>query len=242
MGRSTSIPWCDHIFNPWGAEDPPRRTSEANWKQPLKWDRAAAEAGIRRRVFCASVADVFDPEVMDRWRHDLMGLIHATPHLTWLILTKRPKTMRRFVVSYSALPTARWPANIWLGVSVEDQASADARIPILLSIPAAVRFVSAEPLLAPVDFECYPSTGCPTGWLDRGGLDWIIVGGESGPKARPFDIAWARSTIRQCRKASVKVYAKQLGRRPIGACIIRRDEKGADPSEWPEDLRVREMP
>lgn len=190
-----------------------------------------------------------------------------------------------------------WPLpNVWLGISVEDQKSADERIPVLLASPAAVRFVSYEPALAPVDFdrprcdihgrdevasgpegefcnECaangYADELSFGHWLDplNGGLDWVIVGGESGPGARPFDLAWARSTVEQCREAGVPVFVKQLGARPCSSTLedvpvprVATSEwadvhgigerwtfrfahgKGGDVEEWPEDLRVREFP
>lgn len=185
-----------------------------------------------------------------------------------------------------------WPLeNVWLGVSVEDQAAADERIPLLLETPAAVRFVSAEPLLGPVDFTSVewpekrghrvdvlragywnaegwryggPSAalGAPRGLFtnhsDMSRIDWVIVGGESGPGARPCDVAWIRSIVEQCKAASVPVFCKQLGALPYNsggdvkpgdeliASIVCRvaltDGKGGDPSEWPADLRVREMP
>ena len=149
-----------------------------------------------------------------------------------------------------------------LGVSVEDQATAEKRIPWLLDSPAAVRFVSYEPALGPVDFtnldvmqhwDLPYHKHAPTIRLDalRGhwkgpddiitGLDWVIVGGESGPGARPFGIAWARSVVEQCREAGVACFVKQLGAHPYPSATLR-DPKGGDPSEWPEDLRVREWP
>lgn len=188
----------------------------------------------------------------------------------------------------AALGDLAWPLpNVWLGVSVENQATADERIPILLGTPAAVRFVSYEPALGPVDFsrfmwpvhEQWPSPYRSPNEARAAGatvtrhrqalvsahstfLDWIIGGGESGPGARPFDVAWARSTIKQCRAAGVACFVKQLGSRPfaiegstaakswvdfsgpIDDCggIHPRDRKGGDPAEWPEDLRVREFP
>ncbi len=298
MGSTTKISWCDATFNPWvgctkvsagcancyaerdmdirrgfakwGRGKPRRRTSQANWRQPIKWDQEAAAAGVRRRVFCASLADVFDEELNDDWRVDLFhDIITETPHLDWLLLTKRPGVAWRFMSGIAlAYPERAWPLpNVWLGVSVENQATADERIPILLQIPAAVRWVSYEPAIGPVDFECFPSTGCPTEWLDkRPGIDWIVVGGESGPKARSFDVAWAHSTIAQCRTAGVSCFVKQLGSKPMAiegsdaakrwepngrdgigfmddcAGVHLHDSKGADPAEWPEDLRLAEWP
>ena len=172
---------------------------------------------------------------------------------------------RQWAPEYSAT----WPLpSVWLGVSVEDQATADERIPHLLATPAAVRWVSYEPALGPVHFqdlfyrmdrdegapaaasrylhasEClgFCEYGC--GGEILGGLDWIVIGGESGPGARPFDVAWARATIAACRAAGVKVFFKQAGSNAIenGARLALRDRKGGDPAEWPEDLRVREWP
>jgi len=151
-----------------------------------------------------------------------------------------------------------WPLpNVWLGVSVEDQTRADERIHQLLATPAAVRFISAEPLLGPVTLP-FPgpgdhALGCTEdGTHDRCGLDWVIVGGESGPKARPCDVVWIRDIVRQCREAGTAVFVKQLGAHPheggawLGPygkyAVPIRDRKGGDPVEWPEDLRVREFP
>lgn len=167
------------------------------------------------------------------------------------------------VGSVSQHPTP-WPLpNVWLGISCEDQRAADERIPLLLQTPAAVRFVSAEPLLGPIDFKATPQPDC-----DRKAIiNWVIVGGESGPKSRPCDVAWIRSIVAQCKTAGVPCFVKQLGGRPMaseqgadrhgqtdtplrrawrdahgGWPIDLRDRKGGDPSEWPEYLRVREFP
>lgn len=139
--------------------------------------------------------------------------------------------------------------NVWLGTSVEDQKTADQRIPILLETPAALRFLSCEPLLGPIEFsdvirrsDCVAQLGKKA--LD--GISWVIVGGESGPRARPCDVAWIRSIVRQCREAGVPAFVKQIGARPVGwgdyLPVILRDRKGGTPAEWPEDLRVREFP
>lgn len=187
---------------------------------------------------------------------------------------------RLFAAANKSAGIDTWPLpNVWLGVSVEDQATADERIPLLLQTPSAVRFVSYEPALGPVDFQHWlwataPSTAgpwtLPSGRTIRSGgvggqqlravpareLQWLIVGGESGPGARPFDVDWARSTVQQCREAGVPCFVKQVGSRPCwgkygpesGSAMCARaaggvtDAKGADPSEWPEDLRVREFP
>jgi protein gp37 len=144
-------------------------------------------------------------------------------------------------------PPPAWPLpNVWEGVSVEDQATADARIPLLLQTPAAKHFVSYEPALGPVDFARWLSIRRSTGlseWVkdgERNLLDWIIVGGESGPHARPFYTDWARLVLRQCRAAGVPCFIKQLG--SFWAKRHKADPKGGDPAEWPADLRVREFP
>ena len=132
----------------------------------------------------------------------------------------------------------QWPLpNVWLGVSVEDQDTADERIPPLLQTPATVRFLSCEPLLEDVTiFSLDGPIDVPDGM--RSPLDWVIVGGESGPGARPCDVAWIRSIVQQCKATKVSVFVKQLGARHLKL----RDRKGGDPTEWPDDLRVREFP
>lgn len=291
MAENSAIEWTDHTFNPWigctevspacdncyaremaegryrwatwGAGEPRRRTSADNWKKPLSWDRKAAAAGTRARVFCASLADVFDAEVPDEWRDELLGLIGRTPHLDWLLLTKRPKVAH----TYLSHPRARaafeaprlhprvWPIpNLWLGTTVESQAMAEARIPWLLMAPARVRFLSCEPLLGPVDLTRIkaPANGDPArtfttwdslrgtsntdhpifggGGVAPGRIDCVICGGESGPKARPFDAAWARDLLGQCSAAGTAFFMKQMGgrRRPLPPI--------------PADLMVRELP
>ena len=148
------------------------------------------------------------------------------------------------------------PKNVWLGVSCEDQQRLDERVPELLATTAAVRFVSAEPLLGPLHFD---RVKFAHGFVEVNGgilppLDWVIVGGESGPGARPMDIAWAREIVRQCREAGVACFMKQLGRFVLDgqvgtapgvrvqSCERLQHPKGGDPSEWPPDLRVREFP
>ena len=172
---------------------------------------------------------------------------------------------------HGADPVGLWPLpNVWLGVSVEDQETADGRIPLLLDTPAAVRFVSYEPALGPVDFtlRSHRIDGWDEDWKydtlsghewasprddsepSSNALDWLIVGGESGPKARPCDVNWIRDAVRQCRDARVPCFVKQIGARPVCTVTDQREpfpidlvsRKGADPNEWPESLRVREYP
>lgn len=238
MAETSKIEWTDATFNPWlgctkvspgcdhcyaeqqdrhrgwtpeGWGGPRRRTSAEYWKQPLKWDRAAARQGERRRVFCSSLADVFDNQVDASWRTDLWNLIAATPHLDWLLLTKRPQNIKKM------LPE-NWGdgyPNVWLGTTVENQAEADRRIPHLLAVQARVRFLSCEPLLGPVNLRNAFIVGPEGGWewwgAERHMLHWAIVGGESGPGARPMHPDWARSLRDQCAAAGVAFHFKQWG-------------------------------
>ena len=241
---------------------------------PLRWRKPA-------RVFVNSMSDLFHEALSFEQIAAVFGVMAATPRHRYQVLTKRPgraaewyrwidewcrgsgmasACMAHADEAMGTFGTERelpvvgpsWPLqNLEMGTSVEDQPTADLRIPKILRCPAAIHFASYEPALGEVRF----AQGCDYNWLDplRGpGLDWIIVGGESGPGARPFDIAWARSTVRQCQDAGVPVFVKQLGahpwrRLPAGVGVLDyelplRDRKGGDPSEWPEDLRVREFP
>lgn len=279
MGKATLINWCHHTWNLiwgctkvagspacafcyaeafsrrlgldlWGKDKPRRTFGEKYWAEPLKWDRAAAEAGERRRVFCSSMGDVFeDHPTVDAEREKLWPLIGKTPHLDWLLLTKRPKRIAE------SLPDdwVRGYSNVWLGTTVEDQRHADERIPALTAVPAAVRFLSVEPLLGPVTVfgdpnrdeggpgleavgYSYPTDyGTGTEWdADYSpAIDWVIVGGESGPKARPMDLAWARAVVDDCVAWQVPVWVKQLG----GARDKRELVEG-----FPPELRIRELP
>ena len=273
VGRNAKIPWTDSTFNPWwgcaavspgcahcyaetlghrfgvewGPLAPRRFFGPKHWSEPEAWNRAAEREGRPAFVFCASMCDVFDAHGDARLaeaRERLWGLIGRTPNLVWLLLTKRPQHVSQFVPA--AWRRGCWPVNAWLGVTAEDQRRAGERIPILLSLPAPRRFVSYEPALGPVDFSA----------LEGARLDWVVVGGESGSDARPFDVAWARDTVRQCRQAGVAAWVKQLGRRPYiicdvldHGCVDERataypitDRDGRDLSEWPADIRVQERP
>lgn len=321
MGADSKIEWTHHTFNPWrgcthvspgcehcyaealakrnpstlgtwGAGGTRVVAAEAYWRQPLRWDAAASAAGERHRVFCASLADVFEdrPE-LDQPRARLFALISATPHLDWLLLTKRPAVAHAMLTDRGdgsllfAMDDVRgggagdfaWPLqNLWLGTSVEDQRRADSRVPILLECPAAVHFLSCEPLLGPVELAAWlphvvmrrseaerltaeehaairlvATAASRKAWPDLPRIDWLIAGGESGPGARPMDLAWARSLVEQGRAAGVPVFVKQLGARPYvsprhdgstGYELGIRDRAGRDIGEWPEDLRVREFP
>ena len=277
MAEISKIAWTDATFNPWigcakisegckhcyasvdtfarrsranglelwGVDAARHRTAVDYWKKPLRWNREATETGVRRRVFCASLADVFeDRRDLDPWRADLFALIEATPALDWLLLMKRPESIMRLVPESWR---ERFPPNVWQGTTVENQEAADRRVPELLRVPAAVRFLSVEPMIGAVDLdlprcedhdrdevqildgeeccnECaasgYSGELSYGHWLDacadvdQPGINWVIVGGESGPGARPFDLAWAASISEQCRAAGVPYFFKQAGAFP----------------------------
>lgn len=192
-----------------------------------------------RHVFCASLCDVFDNEVPDEWHARLFELIYLTPNLTWMLLTKR-------IGNVSAMAASGLPHNVWIGATVVNQEEAERDIPKLLTVPAAVRFLSIEPMLGPIDLG-YTFTRSYTKAGGTPCVDWIIVGGESaqpGHDARPFNLDWARDIVRQCKEAGVPVFVKQLGSDPVNSIfgLVLHDRAGADPSEWPADLRVREFP
>lgn len=216
--------------------------------EPLRWKKP-------RRIFVNSMSDLFHERLSVEAIAKVFSVMGAAWWHTYQILTKRAERMAAVLPEVSAIMQREGRAplgpiwrQVWLGVSVEDQTTADERIPLLLQTPAALRFVSYEPALGPVDFRrAFGSEGPRQTYVEQ--LDWIIVGGESGPGARPFDVAWARSAVAQCKAARVPVFVKQLGARPyaIGTHTrdgLRqlRDRKGGDPSEWPEDLRIREFP
>lgn len=235
MGENSAIEWTDHTFNPWqgcmkvspacdhcyaevrdlrfhrgvhwGPTAPRQRTK--NWSAPRKWNRDARTSGTRARVFCASLADVFDNQAPPEWRTDLWALIADTQRLDWMLLTKRPQNIRKML---PATWGNGWP-NVWLGCTTENQEEANRRIPLLRSIPARVRFLSCEPLLEPT---------AP----DLDGIDWVICGGESGRGARYMEPDWARALRDQCAEAGVAFFMKQMtGKQPIPDDLLVR--------QWP---------
>jgi protein gp37 len=231
MARNSSIEWTHHTFNPWwgcvkvspackncyaetwakrvglglwGASAPRRFFSDAHWNEPIKWNREAQREGERRRVFCASMADVFEARAeLNEWRERLWGLIELTPMLDWLLLTKRPERIGRCVPWRE-----RWPHNVWLGTTAENQRWLDKRIPELLRYARApVLFISAEPLFGFLNMRPYlPARGK----IERA-IDWVIAGGESGARARPMNPEWARDLRDQCTQAGAKFHFKQWG-------------------------------
>ena len=180
----------------WGPRGTRVRTSDLNWRQPKRWDREAAATGIRPRVFSASLADIFeDREDLTAWRDDLHALIAETPHLDWLLLTKRPEHAARYYATHAL------PSNVWLGTSVEDRQRAAERIPILKAVPATIRFLSCEPLLEDL------------GDIKLDGIDWVIAGGESGHGFRPVEAGWLRNLRDRCAAQAVPYFFKQWGGR-----------------------------
>ena len=276
MGKTTNISWTHHSFTPWwgcqrvspGCEQcyaetlskrwghqiwgPPKTTErrlfgDAHWREPIGWDLAAAEAGERRRVFCASMADVFeDHPMLPPVRERLWDLIDETPRLDWLLLTKRPENIAHM------LPQRYWP-NVWLGTSTEDQQRADERVPVLLRYrdQVPVLFLSVEPQLGPVKLEEFLRPVCPkhdgpeivecmhAGWNEatrpRPRISWVITGGESGSGHRRFDLDWARQTRDECAAAGVAWHFKQIGGRTHAAGGCELD--GREWKEFPEPRR-----
>jgi protein gp37 len=273
MGTTTGISWCDSTWNPWRgcvevspacdhcyAREMSHRNpavlgewgegtarvpaAESYWQLPFKWDRAARAAGERRRVFCLSLGDVFEQHpALDPLRERVFETVSRTPHLDWLLLTKRvdqvEETLDRLCWPSTGCPMfdqdglgADCWANVWLGCTVENQEWADRRLPDLIKIPAAVRFVSYEPALGPVRFD---RVACPNGphldqgycalcchdydedrWgtidvLGPGAIHWVIAGGESGPGARPPHPEWFNSVLCQCDDAGAAFFFKQWG-------------------------------
>ena len=260
MAENSGIEWTDHTFNPWmgctkvspackncyaerdfdhrykkvnwGPSGDRRKTAVANWRKPLQWNRQAEQESTRLRVFCASLADVFEdwqgpilnhngeqltnatmetaasnsrPLSMDDLRSDLFDLIDATPHLDWLLLTKRPENIRRMwkprPVKDGAMDDGFKRLNVWLGTSVENQEWYDERIEDLNSCKSLCEnlFLSCEPLVGRVEL----SPGFP--------VDWVITGGESGPAARPAHSSWYRELRDQCLSMNIPFHFKQWG-------------------------------
>ena len=230
MGKDSRIEWTHHTFNPWwgcvkvsaacdhcyaeswakrvgsdvwGPNTQRRMFSDAHWKEPLKWNREATAEGVRRRVFCASMADVFENrEDLIEPRQRLLKLIEATPMLDWLLLTKRIHLVKKLLPKGFVLPS-----HVWIGTTVENQEQAGKRLKYLLQIDGpSVRFVSCEPLLSAIDLRPYLKPN------DSGlRIDWVIAGGESGHGARPMDPRWPEDLQVQCQKARVPFHFKQWG-------------------------------
>lgn len=246
---NTKISWCTHTFNawhgcapvsdgclhcyarvqasrfgsPWGFGQPRQIASEARWRDVEKWDRMSAFKAISDRVFCGSMCDVFEarPDLVAP-RQRLFQLIDRTPHLVWMLLTKRIGNAAQLV----PWKPGQWPDNVWLGTTVENDTMAKQRIPVLLKAGAGVTFISGEPLLELVDWNPYlRGPGEPTKKL-------LILGCESGNRARTCNNAWIRFGVEQAQAAGVPVFVKQL---QVEGRLVK------EMNEFPEDLRVRQM-
>lgn len=244
MADTTGIAWTDATFNPWwgctkvspacdfcyaerdskrygfdlwGPGKQRRFFGDKHWNEPRRWSAKGP-----RKVFCASMADVFDNEVAQEHRERLWALIRETPNLTWQVLTKR-------IGNAPKMLPADWGSgypNVWLVITVINPAEIARDVPKLREVPARTKGLSVEPQLEAVDAPA--------------GIDWIITGGESGHRARPYRVEWARRLIDQGRSTGQAIFVKQLGANPdIGKLKHRA---GADPAEWPEDIRVRQFP
>jgi protein gp37 len=184
----------------WGPGGRRGYISDDKWREPLDWNRAAEKHSERRRVFCGSMMDIFEGLREQRpYLERLFEVISQTPHLDWLLLTKRPNNVHK-------LGPSRWPGNVWIGTTVETQDWADQRLPHLLATDCVVRFASVEPMLGPIDFRAHLGHG-------PGKLNWVIFGGESGGQARGPEsaVSWYRELRNQCRAAEVPVFFKQWG-------------------------------
>lgn len=268
MSRDSGIEWTDHTFNPWwgcvkvaqgckncyaetfanryghkvwGPKSERRFFGVKHWNEPIHWNDAAAKAVKPAKVFCGSMCDVCED------RHDLVeprkrlrDLIERTHWLRWQLLTKRPENFGLFGWG------GEFPANVWVGASAAQQDELDRNVGYLNRVDAVVRFLSLEPLIGPIDlgrvFNCSENDA---------EIHWVIVGGESGPGARPFDTTWLPTIIRQCRESKVPLFIKQLGARPLQATGLTigmreplpiKSAKGGDMGEWEPFWRIREFP
>jgi len=253
VGCSHESPACSHCYaeaqnkfrkwngGTWGPGTPRKVTAHASWRNPIRWNHEAAlgvcgKDGQHWIVFVGDHCDIFDEEGPTDVRREMWELIRATPHLTWLMLTKRPQHFSQY------LPADWGPGyeNVWLGVTAENRHHAHQRLAILRNTPAKLRFASFEPLLEDLHD------------LNLDGIDWAIVGGESGGKARPFDLAWAHTIKAMCKESSTKFFFKQTGanpfedgnefkithKKPCG----KRDVSGTYIGNFPIDLQVQSWP
>ncbi len=274
-------------FAAWNREKAEVYLDEKTLTQPLRWKRP-------RRIFVCSMTDLFGEWVTDEMLDRIFAVMALCPHHVFQVLSKRAERMRDYASAFAtpgrigrhlrALAEAKgnaftlwrsqdrlihWPlANVWKGISAEDQRRADERIPLLLDTPAAVRWVSAEPLLGPVDLTSkvydYGNGlfGDALKWhhlpyqepRTYPKINWVVVGGESGPGARPMELRWVHDVVSQCQAEKIPIFVKQIGARPVvggqtytyyngGPVDVKpRDRKGGDMAEWPSGLRVREYP
>jgi protein gp37 len=308
MGSITKIQWCHHTFNPWigcskvhegcancyaEADFAIRRkrvvwgqkgtrSITATWNDPVKWNKAAQLRNERSRVFCASLADVFEDWqgslinhdgtlalhhqhghrwTMNQLRSRLFGLIESTPWLDYLVLTKRPENVFEMWPVDPQTGMRKYLSNVWLGTSVSSVRTAETMIPHLMSCRqlVPVLFLSMEPLLEQVslsrvhvdlgnNFVGNPFAVSSSGEFEERvwpGIDWVIVGGESGNFSRPCAVEWIRIIVNECRESNTPCFVKQLGEVAFEndrRLSFANSKKGGDPSEWPTDIAVREFP
>lgn len=278
MAEQTGIAWCHHTWNPWtgctrvspgcdfcyaatfskrnpttfGSWEPGaarKRTGPGTWNNLTIFNRKAREAGERRRVF-PSMCDPFDNRAPQEWRDDMFERIRACLNLDFLLLTKRPQNI-------AAMLPPDWGGgypNVWLGTTCENQVEADRRIPHLLRAPAAIRFLSCEPMLSAIDLTNIKPPEQHRGdphdwtatWRDNGPgrtwIDWVILGGESGHGARTAHLEWVESLLRQCKAAGVAAFMKQAGSNRGADWPPGITGKGDAPEQWPAHLRVQHFP
>lgn len=275
MAEKTGIQWADHTVNFWWgcmkvspgcancyaevwskrygraiwgpAATTARWRTKGPWRDILRWDARAAADGVRRRVFAQSMSDFFEEHPqLDEWRAEACEILAGLKHLDVQLLTKRPENIRRMVPDEWL---TAWPSHIWIGTSVENQEQANKRIRHLLGVPAAIHFLSCEPLLGLVDLPYRMEWSSDEDWANNGPphvtlgiseepdsqIGWVIVGGESGPKARPMRPAWARSLRDQCQAAGVPFFMKQNGEFLDGVRVgKKRAGRLLDGREWNE--------
>ncbi len=225
MAENSNIEWTHHTFNPWWgcekvspackhcyaqawakrcgngdlwkANSERRFFTDRHWSDPIKWNKSAKASGQRQRVFCASMADVFEVrDDLEESRQRLWSLIEQTPNLDWLLLTKRIESVES-IIPWSK---SEWPDNVWLGTTVENQKYADLRLPHLEALGAKTKFLSCEPLLGNLSIKKFSSS-----------IDWIIAGGESGPNARPMNPSSLRNLRDECEQQKIPFHFKQWG-------------------------------
>lgn len=271
MGKS-KISWTDYTFNPWigctkvsagcvncyaerdnkhrqwnkagwGKGVPRHRTSEANWKKPYHWDKLAKENGVRHKVFCASLADVFDTEVPIDWLADLLKVIQDCRNLDWLLLTKRIEEVDSRISEATGFSDSGMffhsEPHVWMGTTVENQRQANTRLGHLIKIPARKKFLSCEPLLENISFReasthvTFEDGKRPTysGFIRQ--IDWVIVGGESGTNCREMNPDWAKNILWDCKEPykNIPFFMKQMS----GNTKALREA-------IPGDLQIQEFP
>lgn len=273
MGAVTGIAWTDSTWNPWigctkvgpgcdhcyaekvgarmavewGPGLSRKRTSAATWRAPVTWNRQAEafhmEHGRRRRVFCASLADVFDNEVSQDWRFEVFDLMESTHGLLWQICTKRVSNVDKMVSDHWRADGGMWPQNVGLLITTVTDAEVRRDLPRLLALKMRFRIpwvgLSIEPMIESLSDALREVLAA----YQPGALDWAILGGESGPGARQCDLKWITSATNILRPRGVAVFVKQLGSKAtyLGTPLSLRHSHGGDPAEWP-DVLVRQFP